>query len=438
MQKMSAKTQKNYYIIDFDSTFTQVEALDELARISLKSHPEKEEIYRKISDYTNQAMEGKLSFSESLAHRVRLLEANKDHLKKLISHLKKQVSKSFSRNASFFKKHTDEVLIVSGGFKEFITPVVKKFGIKKENIYANTFVFDKAGKIIGYDDKNPLSSEGGKVTLLKQLNLQGHIYGIGDGYSDFQLRESGVIKKFFAFTENISRKSVTAKADHITPSFDEFLYVNQLPGAISYPKNRIHVLVMGTIDPAHLGLLTAEGYTIASDDPATAPDIRQAGILLLGPGIVLEATALKKASRLKAIGCYGEADRQLPLERCTDAGIVVFDQPAGGKAPKAPVEQRIINFINKGAISHSVNFPGLQLPAVSRTHRIIHIHKNQPGVIARFNTILAEHRINISAQYLMTNARIGYVITDIEKNYDKQLLRELKKIEHTIKFRVLY
>ncbi|ULT45939.1 HAD-IB family phosphatase [Niabella defluvii] len=135
--------QKNYYIIDFDSTFTQVEALDELVRISLKDNPDKEKIFKKIEEYTNLAMEGKLSFSESLAERVKLLGANKDHLKKLVTHLKKKVSKSFSRNASFFKKHADDVLIVSGGFKEFITPVVKKFHIKKENIYANTFYSTK-------------------------------------------------------------------------------------------------------------------------------------------------------------------------------------------------------------------------------------------------------------------------------------------------------
>lgn len=98
--------QQNYYIIDFDSTFTQVEALDELARISLSKHPDKETIFKKIEDYTNLAMEGKLSFSESLAQRVKLLEANEDHLKQLITRLKKKVSSSFSRNAAFFLKST--------------------------------------------------------------------------------------------------------------------------------------------------------------------------------------------------------------------------------------------------------------------------------------------------------------------------------------------
>src|SRR5476651_1052705 len=248
-----------YYIIDFDSTFTQVEALDELARISLKNHPDREKIYQQIEDYTNASMEGRLSFTESLEARVKLLQANREHLKQLITHLKKKVSVSFSRNIEFFKKHQDEVLIVSGGFKEFITPVVTEYHIKKENIYANTFEFDADGNIIGYDHDNPLSQEGGKVKLLKILNLPGEIFGIGDGHSDFQLKESGMIKTFSAFTENIERKAVAEKADHITPSFDEFLYLNNFPRAISYPKNRIKCLVVGDIAEEALAYMQKEG-----------------------------------------------------------------------------------------------------------------------------------------------------------------------------------
>ncbi len=141
---------EQYFIIDFDSTFTQVEALDELARISLKNNPDREKIYQQIEDYTNASMEGRLSFTQSLEARVKLLQANREHLKQLITHLKKKVSVSFSRNTEFFKKHQYVVLIVSVGFKEFIIPVVTDgYYIKKENIYANTFAFDEDGNIIG-------------------------------------------------------------------------------------------------------------------------------------------------------------------------------------------------------------------------------------------------------------------------------------------------
>src|SRR5690606_10372001 len=157
---------------------------------------------------------------------------------------------------------SDSALIVSGGFKEFIVPVVSPYHIKPENVYANTFVFDEQGNIVGYDESNPLSEEGGKVKLLRQLQLPGKIYGIGDGYSDFQLKESGLIERFCALTENIERKSVSEKADHVTPSFDEFLYVNDLPRAISYPKNRILCLIVGDVPEISAHILKRDGFSI--------------------------------------------------------------------------------------------------------------------------------------------------------------------------------
>lgn len=427
-----------YYIIDFDSTFTQVEALDELARISLKSHPDREKIYQQIEDYTNASMEGRMSFAESLAARVKLLEATRDHLKQLVTHLKKKVSTSFSRNSIFFKNHADEVLIVSGGFKEFIIPVVSEYHIKKENIYANTFVFDEHDKIIGYDKTNPLSQEGGKVKLLKELNLPGDIFGIGDGYSDFQLKESGMIKKFFAYTENIERKSVTERADHITPSFDEFLYINKLPRAISYPKNRIKCLVVGNIDEEALAQMRKEGYNIRQKDHIEDSYLQEAGVLFCDEDNQPTAEQLENAGRLKVIGCFGKIQSRKLAETACAAGIIVFDDPKDNPRNFDFIPRRVIAFMNEGKTHTSCNFPDLQPPRVSNAHRLIHIHKNVPGILAKINDVFARHNINIVGEFLVTNAQIGYVITDVNTGYDAQVLDELKAIEHTIKFRLLY
>lgn len=429
---------KQFYIIDFDSTFTQVEALDELARISLKDHPNREGIYQKIEDLTNAAMEGKMSFRESLTARVKLLEANKEHLRQLISHLKTKVSASFSRNKTFFKKHADDVLIVSGGFKEFIIPVVSSYHITKENIYANTFVFDESGKIIGYDETNPLSNEGGKVTLLRDLKLQGDIYGIGDGHSDFQLKEFGMIKKFYAFTENIERKTVAEKADHVTPSFDEFLYVNNLPRAISYPKNRILCLVIGDVPALAIQTLKKDGFSIRHKTNFEEKYVPDVGMMLLANGEVLEDEKLKRAVKLKTIGYLGNSRLILSKDICTEMGIVVFDDPKNNAGNIEFIAKRMINFINHGHTYRSLNFPNLQLPRIAGAHRLIHIHHNVPGVMASINQVFADHDINIVGQYLMTNTNIGYVITDVSDQYDKRVLKDLKQIDHTIKFRILY
>lgn len=428
---------EQYFIIDFDSTFTQVEALDELARISLKNNPNREDIYKKIEDLTNASMEGRLSFTESLEKRVKLLCANRDHLKMLITHLKKKVSTSFSRNTIFFKNHQDEVLIVSGGFKEFIIPVVTEYHIRKENIYANTFVFDEDGNIIGYDRENPLSQEGGKVKLLKELNLQGDIYGIGDGYSDFQLKESGMIKKFFAFTENIERKSVAEKADHITPSFDEFLYINKLPRAISYPKNRIKCLVVGDINEEALAQMKREGYNLRHRDSIEEKYLEEAGVLFCDEANLPKPEQLDAAGRLKVIGCFGRVNRKLAEAAC-EKGIIIFDDPKANPRNTDFIPRRVIAFMNEGKTHMSCNFPHLQPPRINNAHRLIHIHKNVPGILAQINEVFANHNINIVGEFLVTNPQIGYVITDVNTGYGTEVLNGLKAIEQTIKFRLLY
>jgi len=80
----------------------------------------------------------------------------------------------------------------------------------------------------GFDKENPLSANNGKTEQLKRLNLPGDVYVIGDGYTDYEIKHSGLANKFYAFTENVEREKVLAKADHITPSLDEFLYLNKL------------------------------------------------------------------------------------------------------------------------------------------------------------------------------------------------------------------
>ncbi len=102
------------------------------------------------------------------------------------------------------------------------------------------------------------------------------------------------------------------------------------------------------------------------------------------------------------------------------------------------VSAKIKYYINKGDTYGSVNFPEVQLPAFENSHRLLHIHENTPGILAKINAIYAKQHINIQAQFLKTTDEIGYVITDISTDYKTALLEEIKLIEHTIKFRVLY
>lgn len=212
----------NNYIIDFDSTFIKIESLDELLEVSEPGNKPKID---KVKNITNEGMEGKISFSESLSRRIKLLEATKDNIDKTIKKLRDKVSDSFVNNTDFLKKNKDNIYIVSSGFHEIIDPIVLEYGILKKNIFANSFIFDKSEKIIGYDEKNPLSTSKGKVKILKMLGLKGTTHIIGDGFTDFEIKKEGYADYFYLFTENINRKSLIKNADFLLKSFDQFIQI---------------------------------------------------------------------------------------------------------------------------------------------------------------------------------------------------------------------
>lgn len=99
--------------------------------------------------------------------------------------------------------------------------------------------------------------------------------------------------------------------------------------------------------------------------------------------------------------------------------------------------ERLLGYLNRGDTTFSVNLPNVQLSEVSGAHRILHIHRNQPGVLAELNRALASTGLNILGQHLKTDERTGYVITDVDRDYDPEALRELKTVPGTLKFRTL-
>ncbi len=599
-----------FYIFDFDSTFTEVEAMEELAEISLANDPEKELLIEKIKQLTDMAMDGNMPFNKSLKARIALLSAKKYHIGMLVNRLRKRVSHSFVRNKKFFKEERENIYIVSGGFKEFIVPIVKPYFVDPSHVFANTFVYDNKNNIVGADEDNFLSQENGKVKLLKQLKLQGNVVVIGDGYTDYQIYEAGLAHKFFAYTENVSRAKVLERAEWIAPSLDEILYTEKLPMALSFPKTRLKAVLWGEETFLAEQALKAEGYKIEklpikSNKLILKQGIHDAHLLLFSEAADLSKVSLKEIKLLTA-GVWGEQvnaelgdkwaqsgvaifgseyahtrsiaelalllilqlNRNLGAElqgkrlgiigyghsgsmisvMCEHLGMEVFyydidEKPALGNAKRVklipdllkkcdtlvlstgkrfgneeligakelkqmhdgailinlsyditvdlkacqaalnsgklagfgmdfmnqnPVEnnwkennivlsyqsrmatkqvqqntanmlgERLIGFINSGNTKGSINFPALNLPALLQSHRFIHVHQNKAGVLAQINGILAQHKINITGQYLKTNDSIGYVITDVNKQYSEKVLDDLRAVPETIKFRVLY
>ena len=117
------------FVLDFDSTFTRVEALDLLAQQLFSGQADRQSDIDAITQMTHEAMNGTLGFAEALRARIAILKPSRDDIERLVESLKDEVSASIARNQAAILKHSAHFLIVSGGFHDYIAPIVAPFGI---------------------------------------------------------------------------------------------------------------------------------------------------------------------------------------------------------------------------------------------------------------------------------------------------------------------
>src|ERR1700733_9636824 len=172
-------------------------------------------------------------------------------------------------------------------------------------------------------------------------------------------------------------------------------------------------------------------------------------------GNVVDIDALAAALRSKHLS--GAAIDVFPVEPQTDRdefvsplrGMenVILTPHVGGSTEEAQqnigieVAEKLIKYSNNGSTLTAVNFPEVSLPEHPGKHRLLHIHRNQPGVLSQINAIFSERRINIAGEYLQTNARIGYVVIDVEADDRAEPMeakRLLDRVPGTIRTRILY
>jgi D-3-phosphoglycerate dehydrogenase len=102
------------------------------------------------------------------------------------------------------------------------------------------------------------------------------------------------------------------------------------------------------------------------------------------------------------------------------------------------VAEKLARYSDNGTTTSSVNFPEVALPEHAGCHRLLHIHRNVPGVMSAINQVFSDTGVNVSAQFLQTNEAIGYVVIDVDAEYSDVALRALADIEATIRSRVLF
>tara|TARA_Y100001935_G_C17212836_1_gene461020 strand:- start:100 stop:747 length:648 start_codon:yes stop_codon:yes gene_type:complete len=214
---------KPLIIIDFDSTFIVDETLDFMAKNLHRN------VQIEIKKITDRAMNGELDFNSALIERTRKLKIHKSELSNIIESLKKRVSPSFISNKKYINSISENIFIISGGFKEIIIPIVRDYGIKQSHVYANEFIFDDDEMISGINEKLEMSQSDGKNRILETIDLSKGAYVVGDGITDLKMKKVSGIKSFICYVENINRTEISKKADFIASNFNEVIKIISHP-----------------------------------------------------------------------------------------------------------------------------------------------------------------------------------------------------------------
>lgn len=227
-------------------------------------------------------------------------------------------------------------------------------------------------------------------------------------------------------------------------------------------------LALGNASPAgSLGELLQSSDVVTLHVPETPQTFRMIGrselrrmrtgaaLINASRGTVVDVGALEAA--LDAGELSGAAIDVFPVEPSTNddpfvSGLTRFDNVVltphvGGSTVEAQenigleVAEKLVKYSDNGSTLTAVNFPEVALPGHGGKHRILHIHRNRPGVLAGINEIFSRRGVNVAAQFLQTSARIGYVVMDVEGGSEDDSLalrHELDDVEGTIRTRVLY
>lgn len=168
-------------------------------------------------------MSGEISFEESLQTRLALFSPKSEHLAELVDLLKNNITESILRNSESFQENSENIYVVSGGFKEWVLPVIEELGLNEPNLLANEFIYDESGAITGIDREIPLTQSGGKPQAVKSLNLRGATIIIGDGYTDYEIKKQNLADIFIMFEENVARPEVAKLADSVASNWEQIL-----------------------------------------------------------------------------------------------------------------------------------------------------------------------------------------------------------------------
>lgn len=210
--------------------------------------------------------------------------------------------------------------------------------------------------------------------------------------------------------------------------------------------------LLGQADVVSLHVPETEGTRLMMGPEQIAKMKRRAVLINASRGTVVDINALADALRSKhllgaAVDVYPEEpssnDVRFESPLC-GLDNVILTPHIGGSTVEAQenigteVAEKMVKYSDNGTSTSPVNFPEVALPAHPGKHRLLHVHRNVPGVLSEINSIFSDHRINIAAQYLQTRAEVGYVVIDIDVEHSELALAMLADVPGTLRSRVLF
>jgi D-3-phosphoglycerate dehydrogenase len=227
--------------------------------------------------------------------------------------------------------------------------------------------------------------------------------------------------------------------------------VQRLPMGNNRPVNSLQEL-LGACDFVTLHVPATE-RTKNMIGPEELAQMRPGSYLLnLSRGSVVVIPALAEAIKSKHLG--GAAIDVFPSEPKSNSekfesplvGLpnVILTPHVGGSTEEAQeaigkeVANALLRFLNTGSTALAVNFPQLDPPELLGRHRILNIHKNVPGVLSRINTIISDLHANVESQILATDANVGYLVMDLDRDVSEEVRRQVSALDTDIRTRILY
>ena len=210
-------------ILDVDSTLSGIEGIDWLAR------RRGGDLGARIAALTDRAMNGEIALDAVYGERLGLVRPTRAELDALGDAYVAALSPGAREAVAALREASVRILIVSGGLLHAILPLARHLGVPAADVHAVRVDVDARGEYAGFDASSPLGMEGGKLVLVRALELPQPILGVGDGITDAEMKPA--LDAFALFTAHVRRDVAARAADVELSSFAELVAYVLVPSS---------------------------------------------------------------------------------------------------------------------------------------------------------------------------------------------------------------